>query len=144
MREASTSKWGGQVAPPSPVSRCPSALRASTGSGPPLPKTPCSFSLFFQTSPNCSCLVSDCWRVRTGPDGAASSRGFSLFLSSVPPYLPWPLVMSPSSLSLLPSLSLLLYSVFVIPAPCPASGLFPPCPTTPSPLSLTTVDGKAL
>lgn len=143
MREASTSKWGGQVAPQVLSPAVPPLCAPPLALGLLCPKR-LALSLFFQTSPNCSRLVSDCWRVRTGPDGAASSRGFSLFLSSVPPHLPWPLVMSPSSLSLLPSLSLLLCAVFVIPAPCPASGLFPPCPATPSPFSLTTVDGKAL
>lgn len=56
------------------------------GSQPPLPKR--MLSLSFQTSPNCSRLVSDCWRVRIGSDWTSSFCGFSVyFLCSTSPAL---------------------------------------------------------
>lgn len=56
-------------------------------------------SLSFQTSPNCSCLVSDCWGVGFGSDWTSSFCGFSSSLSGIPP------VLSMSSVSLPPSVS---------------------------------------
>lgn len=103
-------------------------------------------SLSFQTSPNCSCLVSDCWGVGFSPDWTSYS-------SCLSPHLFLAFCLCPlSSISLPPffiSLSLSLDSLVLCLLLCPVLlhvSLSPPfpvssCPVTPTP-PLSTGAGK--